>query len=645
MSALDPSRHASLELLLAGACLGQRLGAEAPAFLAEYAEEFRVRGGWSGEPSGWRERLWREASARPELPLVRLAASGAGRLGIELLALVALAAEDGRIAGLLGAEGFTAIATLVALWRAQDGVDRPQPVRETIGWLIRAGLLAPTNPAAPHHAREVAVTDAAWALLGGGLGAAEHRLLAPDALPRLADLVLPDAVAAAAWQAARLLAAESDTLLWLRGPQDNGRRTLALAIGAELGRPAIATRFDPTRPEALRDAALAAFLADATLVIEAETAPGATLLLTEPPVAPIRTIVVTGRRAALAAGARPVWSLDLPLPSFPERLVLWRRAAPGLAAEPLADLAEAFRVTSGALVRAAAAAQQAGTVDRGTVRRALRDLLDGRLDAVAERIDTGHAAERLTLADAAQAELDDLVMRCRHREKLADHVGHGSGAAGVRALLAGPSGTGKSLAARCLARRTGKDLWRIDLAATVSKYIGETEKTLDRAFAAAEECDIVLLLDEGDALMARRTDVGSANDRYANLETNFLLQRIESFSGILIVTTNAADRIDPAFQRRMDAVVHFALPDELARYDILLHHLGAHGVGDTLLQEIAVRCTLSGGQLRNVALHARLLALDGDGRLGDRELRRAVDREYRKLAGFCPLRPPLSAVR
>jgi SpoVK/Ycf46/Vps4 family AAA+-type ATPase len=274
----------------------------------------------------------------------------------------------------------------------------------------------------------------------------------------------------------------------------------------------------------------------------------------------------------------------------------------------------------------------------------LRDLLVGRLDAVAARVDSDGAEEFLALADAAHAELDALVTRCRHREALAEHAGHGPGAAGVRALLTGPSGAGKSLAARCLARRAGKDLWRIDLAATVSKYIGETERALDRAFAAAEERDVVLLLDEGDALMTRRTDVGSANDRYANLETNFLLQRMETFSGILIVTTNAADRIDPAFQRRMDAVIHFPPADALARYEILLHHLGAHQAGDELVQEIAARCTLSGGQLRNVALHARLLALDGDGRLGDRELRRAVEREYRKLAGFCPLKPLLRAV-
>jgi hypothetical protein len=644
MSQLDHRRHASLELLLAGARLERRCRPDAPAFLAEYSDEFRSRGNWEGEVFAWRDRLWREATGAPDLPLVRLAAAGAGRLGIEILALVALAAEDGRIAALLGAEGFAGIGTLVALWRTEEGEDRPEAVRATIGWLIRAGLLTVANPMAPHHAREVAVTDAAWTLLAGAAYAPRaHEVLACEELPRLATVVLPAALVTRTTKVLRLLAEEPDTVVWLRGPQDNGRRMLALALVAELGLPAVAMRIEGHRADAFDEAALTAFLRDAVLVIESVTAPGEPVVLPRPRVAPVRTVVITTADIALDAAGRPIYSLDLPLPAESERLALWRRAAPD-ASPRLAELAASFRVTSGALVRAASAARQAGALDREGVRLALRDLSDGRLDAIATRIETEGPREFLALTEAAHAELDGLIMRCRHREALFAHAGPLAGAAGVRALLAGPTGAGKTLAARCLARELGKDLWRVDLAAAVSKFIGETEKALDRAFAAAEERDIVLLLDEGDALMARRTEVGNANDRYANLETNFLLQRIEGFSGILVVTTNAADRIDAAFQRRMDAVVHFSLPDELARYEILLHHLGEHDVGDELLQEVAVRCVLSGGQLRNVALHARLLALDGGGRLGDHELRRAIEREYRKVDGFCPLKPLLAVV-
>src|SRR5207248_2214342 len=136
---------------------------------------------------------------------------------------------------------------------------------------------------------------------------------------------------------------------------------------------------------------------------------------------------------------------------------------------------------------------------------------------------------------------------------------------GVRALFSGPSGTGKTLAARLLAGRLGMDLYRLDLSAVVNKYIGETEKNLNRAFTLAEELDVILLLDEGDALLTQRTAVQTSNDRYANLETNYLLQRLEAFEGILIVTTNAGDRIDAAFQRRVDVVVEFRTPDAAER--------------------------------------------------------------------------------
>src|SRR5205823_345821 len=173
------------------------------------------------------------------------------------------------------------------------------------------------------------------------------------------------------------------------------------------------------------------------------------------------------------------------------------------------------------------------------------------------------------------SELMMLIARCRQRERLGTFVGealHDLGP-GVRALLKGPSGTGKTLAARMLAGELDMDLYRVDLAAVVNKYIGETEKNLERVFALAEELDVILLLDEGDALLTQRTGVQSANDRYANLETNYLLQRLEAFEGIIIVTTNAGERIDSAFQRRLDVVVNFRPPEATERWSIWQLHL------------------------------------------------------------------------
>jgi len=131
---------------------------------------------------------------------------------------------------------------------------------------------------------------------------------------------------------------------------------------------------------------------------------------------------------------------------------------------------------------------------------------------------------------------------------------------GVRALFAGASGTGKNLAARILAAVLGMDLYRVDLAAVVNGYIGETERNLHQVLSRAEALDVVLLLDGGDALLGSRTEVKSANDRDANLETNYLLRRLEHYQGIVLVTTNLGDNIDQAFQRRMDVVVPFFAP-------------------------------------------------------------------------------------
>src|SRR4051794_19206528 len=169
----------------------------------------------------------------------------------------------------------------------------------------------------------------------------------------------------------------------------------------------------------------------------------------------------------------------------------------------------------------------------------------------------------LVMTPALAAELNALVARCRARDGLADGLGASASTRyhpGVRALFIGPSGTGKTLAAGWLATTLGLPLYRVDLVGVTSKYIGETEKNLAQLLDRAEQAEVVLLFDEADSLFGKRTDVREANDRFANAQTNYLLQRIESFDGIAILTSNSRARFDTAFARRLDLIVDFPLP-------------------------------------------------------------------------------------
>ena len=199
---------------------------------------------------------------------------------------------------------------------------------------------------------------------------------------------------------------------------------------------------------------------------------------------------------------------------------------------------------------------------------------------------------RSCLPPGLRDSLHRLLMRARVRERLAHGLGPAVAARyrpGLRALLVGESGTGKTLAAHWLATRLGLPLYRIDLAALTSKWIGETEKNLSAILAAAEHADVLLFFDEADALFAARTDVGDANDRFANAQTNYLLQRIEEFDGIALLASNSRDRFDPAFVRRLDAILEFPMPEAPARRALWLAHLGGgHALDDAALDRLAV---------------------------------------------------------
>jgi len=208
---------------------------------------------------------------------------------------------------------------------------------------------------------------------------------------------------------------------------------------------------------------------------------------------------------------------------------------------------------------------------------------------------------------------------------------------GIAALFAGDSGTGKTLSAEVIAGELGMDLYTVELATVVDKYIGETEKNLERIFSEADGVNGVLLFDEADALFGKRSEVNDARDRYANVEVAYLLQRMESFNGLAVLTTNMRGNLDEAFARRLDVIVDFPLPGEPDRRRLWDRCLGASvpRADDLDLDFCAKAFDLSGGNIRSIAVSAAYLAADAVTPLTMAHVIKATYREYRKLGRLC----------
>ncbi len=208
---------------------------------------------------------------------------------------------------------------------------------------------------------------------------------------------------------------------------------------------------------------------------------------------------------------------------------------------------------------------------------------------------------------------------------------------GVTGLFAGDSGTGKTMSAEVIAGALGLDLYVIDLSTIVDKYIGETEKNLDRVFSEADRVNGVLLFDEADAIFGKRSEVKDARDRYANVEVAYLLQRMERFDGMAVLTTNLRSNVDEAFLRRLDAIVDFAVPEVEDRRRLWARNLsaGAPKSDDIDIEFLARRFTLTGGNIRNIAVGAAFRAAEADRLLRMEDLVRETAREYRKLGRLC----------
>jgi SpoVK/Ycf46/Vps4 family AAA+-type ATPase len=278
------------------------------------------------------------------------------------------------------------------------------------------------------------------------------------------------------------------------------------------------------------------------------------------------------------------------------------------------------------------------------VSASIRARVAGSLPPSVDFVTTTASWERLVLPDEASRQLREAAARLRHQALVLDDWGmrrHARADRGVRMLFTGAPGTGKSLAAEVVATAVGTDLLRVDVSQVVSKWIGETEKNLAGVFDIAERTQAVLLLDEADALFGARTEITDAHDRYANLETAYLLQRLDRFDGLVVLSTNLRKNIDAAFVRRMDFVVDFAMPDEDCRRELWALHLpGPIRDDDVECGVLARLYPVPGGWIRNAAIAAAFLAADDGGRVRQEQLVDSIRREYAKAARPFPGEPP-----
>lgn len=345
----------------------------------------------------------------------------------------------------------------------------------------------------------------------------------------------------------------------------------------------------------------------------------------------VRGPVIVASREPLRDCRRNVVRFDVPPPPKSEQVAAWRGALGDRAERlngQLQELVSQFRLPVSAIRTVASATPEDRLWD------ACRAESRPKLDDLAQRIDSTASWDDLVLPEAPLELLRQIAAQVRRRAQVYENWGFGARSGrglGITSLFAGPSGTGKTLAAEVLAKHLQLDLYRIDLSQTVSKYIGETERNLSRIFEAAEAGGAVLLFDEADALFGRRSEVKDSHDRYANLEVSYLLQRMETYHGLAVLTTNLKDSLDPAFQRRLRFVVAFPFPDIVQRARIWQRAFPAQTPTAGLDVSRLSRLAVSGGSIRNIALSAAFLAAEADEPVRMAHVLRAGRAEYAKL--------------
>ncbi len=521
--------------------------------------------------------------------------------------------------------------------------------------LRRHGLIAPLADDGADVATRWIAPPRVWQYLRGddAVDAAVAELGGPVVVPTLPRLSDEQAVLRgklAAW-----LGASSPPTVILEGAIGAGRRT---AVALATARPVVAIDFArvPARLAVVAVTALVreALLSDAVPVLAnldemlGRLQPGDEIVLAV--LAAIDAVegplVITTSTPGLEAHAvrRTVVRARWPIPDIATRRALWADTLPTLSSDDLGVVAMRYRFGAGGVAGAARAARHHAH-ERGVEAPAFRDVVAGvqdniaeRLGELARRVEVKQTWDELVLSPDILDDVKALIGRVRHAHRVLEDWGfkrklaRGTGVAG---LFSGPPGTGKTMVAGLIARELDLELFQVDLSRIVSKWVGETEKQLAKVFDAAEAGHALLLFDEADALFAKRSaEVKSAVDRYANLEVNYLLQRVEAFGGVVILTTNLDTSIDPALRRRLAGHVVFAAPDVDERERLWREMLATGAPTDGAVDVVALAdefSEMTGANIRNAVLAAAFLAAE-EGKIIDQgHLRRAARGEYRAM--------------
>jgi AAA+ superfamily predicted ATPase len=566
---------------------------------------------------------------------------------------------------------------LLELLVYRDGEVRERLVRELApdGRMLSLRLIEPVGgrqryEEAPYLLRSLRVNPRVIELAHGlaRLDGEVSRVaeLVPDP-PAADDLLLPDQlkrnVSALLHPRAPSRGDEGSPIVVLAGPEGSGRKSLAFGAAADHGRPVLHIRCGELGGwdlgelsrlaravvrEALLFAAIPLFENIDLLAPHAETNRPDRVRPFEGALGGFPGPVVATcapRDSRPVTLGRGLLMIDVPVPLEAVRALLWRRALDGTAAPSLDfdGVAARYPITGGILFRAAASAQSLAAararaggepgVDDRDIHDGLRGTLDVKLSGLGRRITWRQGWDDLILPDDSLEEVREFIARVKHKRRVYDDWGFSRKMAkglGLSALFSGEPGTGKTMVAGLIATDLALDLYQIDLSRIVSKYVGETEKNLAELFDAAEAGHAILLFDEADSLFAKRTEVKSSVDRYANLEVNYLLQRMEAFGGITILTTNMDSAIDEAFKRRISFKVNFPFPEPEDRkklWQVMLPNEADVGT-DIDFEFLSNKYEMSGGYIRNAVLRAAFLAADDQTPIQMRHMMRAANLEY-----------------